>query len=112
MTGRSDGSWDQTPEQPGSRWIRILLWISKTMGRRAFEVSLSPVVACYAAFAKGARKESLRYLARVKNAREKAGLPRFPEPLTPYRISATSRYRFTTGLRPGIRTERVVSGFL
>ena len=85
MTGRSDGSWDQTPEQPGSRWIRILLWISKTMGRRAFEVSLSPVVACYAAFAKGARKESLRYLARVKNAREKAGLPRFPEPLTPYR---------------------------
>ena len=59
MTGCSDGSWDQTPEQPGSRWIRLLLWISKTMGRRAFEVSLSPVVACYAAFAKGARQESL-----------------------------------------------------
>ena len=75
MTGCSDGSWDQTPEQPGSRWIQLLLWISKTMGRRAFEVSLSPVVACYAAFAKGARQESLRYLARVKAARKQAGLP-------------------------------------
>lgn len=85
MTGCSDGSWDQTPEQPGSRWIRLLLWISKTMGRRAFEVSLSPVVACYAAFAKGARQESLRYLARVKAARKQAGLPPASEPLTPYR---------------------------
>jgi predicted LPLAT superfamily acyltransferase len=57
--------WKQRPERSNMFWLRLMTWISLTLGRRAARVVLYGIAAYFMAFAPAARRMSLIYLHRV-----------------------------------------------
>jgi predicted LPLAT superfamily acyltransferase len=57
--------WRQRPERSTLLVLRLMTWISLTLGRRAARVVLYGIAAYFLAFAPAARRASRRYLQRV-----------------------------------------------
>jgi len=57
--------WKLRPERSNMFWLRVMTWISLTLGRRASRVVLYAIAAYFLAFAPRARHMSRNYLRRV-----------------------------------------------
>ena len=57
--------WRQRPERSNMFWLRVMTWISLTLGRRAARVVLYGIAAYFLLFAPTARHMSRNYLRRV-----------------------------------------------
>lgn len=57
--------WKQRPERSNMFWLRVMTWISLTLGRGASRVVLYAIAAYFLAFAPTARRMSRGYLRRV-----------------------------------------------
>jgi predicted LPLAT superfamily acyltransferase len=57
--------WKRRPERSSMFWLRIMTWISLTLGRSASRIVLYGIAAYFLAFAPKARSISYRYLQRV-----------------------------------------------
>jgi predicted LPLAT superfamily acyltransferase len=62
-TGRA--SWKQQSERSSMFWLRVMTWISLTLGRRPARVVLHGIALYFMAFAPHARRMSRSYLQRV-----------------------------------------------
>ena len=67
--------WAGAAERGGAAGIRILLWLYRRLGRRAFGLALRVVILFYWATGGAARKASAEYLARVTAFAARKGLP-------------------------------------
>lgn len=61
--GRAE--WQKNPERSNLFWLRVMTWISLTLGRRVSRVVLYGIAAYFLAFAPAARGMSRNYLRRV-----------------------------------------------
>ena len=57
--------WRQRPERSNMFWLRVMTWISLTLGRRAARAVLYGIAAYFLLFAPTARRMSRNYLRRV-----------------------------------------------
>ncbi len=57
--------WKQRPERSNMFWLRVMTWISLTLGRSASRFILYAIAAYFLAFAPTARRMSRNYLRRV-----------------------------------------------
>ncbi|MDB5966129.1 MAG: lipid biosynthesis acyltransferase [Polaromonas sp.] len=57
--------WKQRPERSNMFWLRVMTWISLTLGRPAARVVLHGIAAYFLAFSPAARRVSRDYLRRV-----------------------------------------------
>jgi len=57
--------WKQRPERSNLFWLRVMTWISLTLGRSTSRVVLYGIAAYFLAFAPTARRMSRSYLQRV-----------------------------------------------
>ncbi|MEO5661003.1 MAG: acyl-CoA synthetase [Polaromonas sp.] len=57
--------WKQRPERSNMFWLRVMTWISLTLGRGPGRIVLYGIAAYFLAFAPQARQMSRRYLRRV-----------------------------------------------
>ena len=57
--------WRQRPERSNMFWLRVMTWISLTLGRRAARTVLFGIAAYFLLFAPTARQMSRNYLRRV-----------------------------------------------
>ncbi len=62
-TGRAD--WQQQPERSSVFMLRVMTWLSLTLGRRASRIVLHGIAVYFLAFAPAARRMSRQYLRRV-----------------------------------------------
>jgi predicted LPLAT superfamily acyltransferase len=60
-----DGGWKQRPERSNLAVLRLMVWISLTLGRQAGRLVLHGIAAYFLLFAPAARRASRDYLARV-----------------------------------------------
>ena len=68
MTGKPTtgaAEWRQRPERSNMFWLRVMTWISLTLGRRVARVVLYGIAAYFLAFAPTARSMSRNYLRHV-----------------------------------------------
>lgn len=65
MTGRDD--WRSQPERGSPRLLRLMLWLSRRLGRRFSRLALYPIALYFFLFAPTARRASRAYLARALN---------------------------------------------
>jgi predicted LPLAT superfamily acyltransferase len=61
--GRAE--WQKNPERSNLFWLRVMTWISLTLGRSVSRVVLYGIAAYFLAFAPAARRMSRNYLRRV-----------------------------------------------
>lgn len=61
--------WKSRPERSNLFVLRLMTWISLTMGRRLARVVLYGIAAYFVVFAPGARRASRRYFQRLRNLR-------------------------------------------
>ena len=60
-----NAEWRQRPERSNMFWLRVMTWISLTLGRATGRVVLYGIAAYFLAFAPAARRMSRHYLQRV-----------------------------------------------
>ncbi|MFU0930952.1 glycosyltransferase family 2 protein [Kluyvera cryocrescens] len=63
---RSATHWARQHEVKGLWGMRLMLWVWRMLGRRAFSALLYPVIAVYWLTASGARRASQNWIARVR----------------------------------------------
>ncbi|MHB1198200.1 MAG: LpxL/LpxP family acyltransferase [Polaromonas sp.] len=61
----ASAGWKQRPERSNMFWLRVMTWISLTLGRGASRIVLYAIAAYFLAFAPTARRMSRSYLRRV-----------------------------------------------
>jgi predicted LPLAT superfamily acyltransferase len=64
-TPSGSAEWKQRPERSNMFWLRVMTWISLTLGRGPSRVVLYGIAAYFLAFAPAARRMSRDYLRRV-----------------------------------------------
>jgi len=64
-TSPEGGHWRQAPERSSMFWLRLMTWISLTLGRGPSRVILFGIAAYFLAFAPTARRMSRGYLRRA-----------------------------------------------
>jgi predicted LPLAT superfamily acyltransferase len=58
-------AWTRRPERSNMFWLRVMTWISLTLGRAPSRIVLHGIAAYFLAFAPTARRMSRRYLQKV-----------------------------------------------
>lgn len=81
---RGNTHWAQQKEVRGLWGMRLMLWVWRRLGRRAFSGLLYPVIAVYWLLAGDARRASQAWLARVRDTLKQQGKP-LPAGLNSYR---------------------------
>ncbi|MDR2688188.1 MAG: acyl-CoA synthetase [Azoarcus sp.] len=75
MSGRKpqnvSAEWAQRPERSNMRMLRLMAWLSLTLGRRVSRVILACIAAYFVVFSPAARRASRAYLTRALGRRAK-----------------------------------------
>ena len=69
MTVPESGHWRRRPERSSRAILRLMTWLSLTLGRRLSRLILYPIAAYFVLFAPAARRASRQYLGRALGRR-------------------------------------------
>ncbi len=65
MNASAKVEWQQHPERGSQFMLRVMLWLSRHLGRRVSRLALYPIALYFLLFVPAARRASRQYLARV-----------------------------------------------
>ena len=65
MSASTKAEWQQRPERGSQFMLRVMLWLSRRLGRRVSRLVLYPIALYFLLFVPAARRASRNYLVRV-----------------------------------------------